>query len=77
MQIKNVSEGDNNDLTCLQIMLFHNFFLVKQLQRKLFTASVFPSITTSPDKKIPNAVMSPLVQMLIALEAFVNNMPLF
>lgn len=51
-------------------MLSHNFFLVKQLQRKLFTSSVFYSITTSPDKKILNAVMSPLVQMLIALEAF-------
>jgi len=60
MHIKNVSEGDNNDLTCLEIMLFHNF-LVKQLQRKLFTASVFSSIATSADKKIPNAVMSPLV----------------
>lgn len=60
MHNKNVSEGDNNDLTCLEIMLFPNF-LVKQLQRKLFTASVFSSITTSPDKKTPSAVMSPPV----------------
>lgn len=60
MHNKNVSEGDNNDLTCLEIMLFPNF-LVKQLQRKLFTASVFSSITTSPDKKIPSAIMSPPV----------------
>lgn len=53
VHIKNAYEGNNNNnLTRIEITtLLHTFFLVKQFQRKLFKASVFSSITTSPDKK--------------------------